>query len=317
MKTLVVLAGLMALAILALRWRRSPVYADWAKLAKLYQTRLKPPANLATMQSGKVGQLLYNGTLNLAPTTKGLYLSTFSLLRWQAPPLLIPWADITSVEKLDRLYFQSYRLTVGAVAIALDLPCKPLSAAQPLLEPNRLEPKSAPQITLDSTEFSAAIALPLKRLTTDLMAQVAAQAQSHPRLRQNYNFHDPAERVQRFLNVMQPGTYVRPHCHHQLAGANRFEFFLVLQGALGLVVLDQQGQVLQTEQLNAQGPTQGLELAAETYHTLVALTPNTVMFELKEGPYDAQTDKEFLPMFPLEGTPAARQWVEKWEQYFK
>lgn len=91
----------------------------------------------------------------------------------------------------------------------------------------------------------------------------------------------------------------------------------MLQGALGLLVLDRQGKVLHTEQISAQGPTQGLELAAENYHTLVALVPNTVMFELKEGPYDAQTDKEFLPMFPLEGTPEAHQWVETWVQHFK
>jgi len=304
------LVGLIALFILMMRWLRSPAYADWAKLAKLYQTRLKPPKNLATMRSGKVGKLTYNGTLNLAPTTQGLYLSTLPLLRFQAPPLLIPWADITQVEKIAQLYPQSYRLVVGTLAIVLDLPCQPLAAAAPLLE-KHLSESSALQ------ESSDAQALPIKRLTKDLLTQVAAQAQNSPRLRQNYNFHDLDERVQRFLNIMQPGTYVRPHCHRPIAGANRFEFFLVLQGTLGLLVLDQQGQVIHTERISAQGFTCGIELAAETYHTLVALEPDSVMFEIKEGPYNAQTDKEFLSMFPQEGTPEAAHWVKCWEEFFK
>lgn len=158
---------------------------------------------------------------------------------------------------------------------------------------------------------------PIKRLNQELLDVVSEKAQSRPRLRQNHDFHEPPEKVQRFLNALQPGTYVRPHRHLRDADENGFEFFLVLQGALGMLILDEQGQVIHSERIEAKGPTRGIELAEGNFHTLVALEPNTVMFELKEGPYQPSMDKDFLPMFPSEGTPEAQQWVSTWQSYFQ
>jgi cupin fold WbuC family metalloprotein len=148
------------------------------------------------------------------------------------------------------------------------------------------------------------------------MQSVAQQARTSPRLRQNHNFHQPSERVQRFLNVLQPGTYVRPHCHRRPDGVNGFEFFLVLQGDLGLLILNEQGEIIQTERVQAQGDLRGIELPANTYHTLVAIAPDTTILELKEGPYNPTTDKDFLPMFPQEGDPQVQHWLSRWEGYF-
>lgn len=157
---------------------------------------------------------------------------------------------------------------------------------------------------------------PVKRLNQELLDNIANRARSSPRLRQNYNFHELSEKVQRFINVLQPGTYVRPHRHCRAGGINGFEFFLVLQGELGIIILDECGQILDTERVSANCSTRGVELPEGTYHTLVALAPDTVMLELKEGPYDPSTDKEFLDAFPAEGTPAAREMVETWQAYF-
>lgn len=157
---------------------------------------------------------------------------------------------------------------------------------------------------------------PIKRLTQKLLDNIAQQARSSPRLRQNYNFHDPTEKVQRFVNVLQPGTYIRPHRHRRVLEVNGFEFFLVIQGDLGMIILNDEGQVIDRERIVAHGPTQGIELAEGTYHTLVALAPDTVILELKEGPYDSSTDKEFLPAFPAEGTQAAQRLVETWQSCF-
>ncbi|AFZ30081.1 hypothetical protein Glo7428_1519 [Gloeocapsa sp. PCC 7428] len=155
-----------------------------------------------------------------------------------------------------------------------------------------------------------------KRVTQDLLDDIAQKARSSPRLRQNYNFHELGEKVQRFINVLQPGTYVRPHRHRRDAGVNGFEFFLVLQGELGMIIMDENGEILNQERVGASSGTRGVELAEGTYHTLVALTPDTIVLELKEGPYDPSTDKEFLESFPAEGTVAARQLVTTWQSYF-
>ncbi len=323
MDAVIALVVLVVVAIALAKTLRLPAYNDWRNLAKYYRTSYKPPADLAAWQSGKVGKLLYNGTLNLAATSKGLYLSTLPLLRFQTPPLLIPWEEITQVRRQENRYYQNYELTVGDPAIAtLVLPCKPLAGAIAIWEATLRaqtaseRPAMASSKPMDSVTPAPTPSPPLQRLSCDLLAKVTEQARLSSRLRQNYNFHTHEERVQRFLNAMQPGTYVRPHRHCPVAGVNRFEFFLALQGALGLLVMDERGQVTHTERISAQGEIRGIELSQATFHTLVVLAPDTVIFELKEGPYQAETDKEFLPMFPLENTPEAAQWVKTWEGYF-
>lgn len=156
----------------------------------------------------------------------------------------------------------------------------------------------------------------LKLLDRDTLARVAATASNSPRLRKNHNFHALPDKVQRFINVLQPGTYVRPHRHLRPDGQNGFECFLVLQGAIGFLILDTAGGILRTETLQAGGPTFGIELAEGQFHTLIALEPDSAMFEIKEGPYIPSSDKDFLPNFPAEGTDAARVQVEMWRSLF-
>ncbi|MGF1534894.1 MAG: WbuC family cupin fold metalloprotein [Elainellaceae cyanobacterium] len=161
------------------------------------------------------------------------------------------------------------------------------------------------------------VSLTDKLLTQALIDETAQQAAASPRLRKNHNFHELDERVQRFINVMQPGTYVRPHRHHRAPEVNGFEFFLVLQGAIGILVFDDAGQVIRQHRISDRGPVRAIELPEGTYHTLVALAPNTAMLEIKEGPYCAQTDKDFMARFPEEETPEAAACVAAWEYYFQ
>jgi cupin fold WbuC family metalloprotein len=157
---------------------------------------------------------------------------------------------------------------------------------------------------------------PIKRLTQNLIAEIVEKSRRSPRRRQNYNFHELEEKVQRFVNVLQPGTYVRPHRHRRPSNINGFEFFLVIQGQLGLIIMNDQGEFIQKELLSATGDIHAIEIPEGTIHTLVALAPDTVMLELKEGPYNVNTDKDFLENFPLEGTPEAIEFVKTWQSYF-
>lgn len=158
--------------------------------------------------------------------------------------------------------------------------------------------------------------LPIKLINRELINTVAKEAKNSQRLRSNYNFHELPEKVQRFINIMQPGTYVRPHRHSRPEDINGFEFFLALQGKIGVLLFNEQGSVIHQEQLSPQQNNYGIEIAEGTFHTLVALASNTVMFELKEGPYRHSNDKEFLSHFPEEGTAAAQQQVKRWEAQF-
>ena len=156
----------------------------------------------------------------------------------------------------------------------------------------------------------------LKRVDQALFDRVAAMALEQPRLRKNHNLHQEIDLVQRFLNVLQPGTYVRPHRHVRPESGTGFECFLVLQGAIGLLVMDGSGAIVQQERLEAKGPLRGIELAENQFHTLVALEADTVMFELKQGPYQPTEDKDFLRSFPLEGCEEARLQEKRWRERF-
>jgi cupin fold WbuC family metalloprotein len=157
---------------------------------------------------------------------------------------------------------------------------------------------------------------PLQRIDQALFNAVAEQARQAPRRRRNHNLHQESDAVQRFLNVLQPGTYVRPHRHLREQPGTGFECFVVLQGEIGLVLLDGDGTVLETLRLQAEGPLRGIELAEGQFHTLVALRPDSVMFELKQGPYQPTSDKDFLAQFPAEGTPAAADQERDWRELF-
>jgi hypothetical protein len=42
-----------------------------------------------------------------------------------------------------------------------------------------------------------------------------------------------------------------------------------------------------------------------------------VVLEIKRGPYDARTDKQFAEWCPGEGTPEAAQWLCAMQQQFE
>jgi cupin fold WbuC family metalloprotein len=90
----------------------------------------------------------------------------------------------------------------------------------------------------------------------------------------------------------------------------------VIQGELGIVIMNENGQILRSLRVSAAGPTRAVELPEGTIHTLVALAPDTVILEFKEGPYEVAADKDFLAGFPAEGTAEARELVLIWEAEF-
>lgn len=138
---------------------------------------------------------------------------------------------------------------------------------------------------------------------------LSAEAAASARRRKNMNFHtrldDPAQRL---LNAVEPDSYIRPHRHRQ---AGRDETFVVLRGALGLVLFDDAGAVVRTVRMQAGGIHAGAHVPPDTFHTLVALEPGSVFFEAKAGPYAALTDKDFGPWAPREGEAGVAAYLER------
>ncbi len=156
----------------------------------------------------------------------------------------------------------------------------------------------------------------LVRLDDALLGVVSARAAASERGRMNHNLHRHADAVQRFLNALQPGTYVRPHRHVRQSPGEGFECFVVLQGSIGLLVFAADGTVIHSQRLQAGGPVHGVELAEDQFHSLVALSDDAVLLELKQGPYRPTEDKDFLACFPAEGTEQAAEQERCWRALF-
>jgi cupin fold WbuC family metalloprotein len=148
----------------------------------------------------------------------------------------------------------------------------------------------------------------MRRLDAATLGETAAQARSGGRGRCNHNLHPTlADPVQRFLNVLQPGSYVRPHRHDP----HRWELFLLLEGEALALLFDEDGTITETALL-CRGGARAVEFPGGAWHSVVALAPDTVMFEVKPGPYTPVSDKDFAPWAPPEGAEETAALLARW-----
>lgn len=147
----------------------------------------------------------------------------------------------------------------------------------------------------------------IQPITATLLDDLLAQARQSPRLRTIHCLHDGDwEHCHRMLNALTVGTYVRPHRHRN---EHQSEGFIVLRGALAVLIFDDAGEVDLSQSYVLSSPlgTFGLNLQPNLWHTLVALA-DTVIYEVKGHPtggYVAERDKDFAPWAPAEGEAEA------------
>lgn len=146
------------------------------------------------------------------------------------------------------------------------------------------------------------------KIDSELVSNVSAKAKNAGRKRMNHNFHqEQNDTLQRMLNAMEPGTYVRPHRH--VAPVKR-EAFVILRGRIAFIEFDDFGTITESCIMDAARGCYGAEITPGAFHTLVSLEPGSVLYELKDGPYDADTDKEFADWAPEEGSVEAVEYVK-------
>lgn len=148
---------------------------------------------------------------------------------------------------------------------------------------------------------------PWFELTDDLMSEGFAASRASARKRIIFPIHrtQPAP-VQRMLNFMQPGTYVKPHIHR---GEGASESVVMLTGSLQYFLFNAEGRVIRTFKAVAGTPSAVVDMEPDVWHSFLVLEPDTVIFECKKGPYEAMSDKDFAPWAPDEGTDEAEEWI--------
>lgn len=114
--------------------------------------------------------------------------------------------------------------------------------------------------------------------------------------------------VQRMLNFLQPGTYIRPHKHPRSGAA---ESLVVLQGKIGFYIFDENGRIVWTDIIEKCAFSSVMDIEPDTWHTFLVLEKDTVLFECKRGPYEPETDKVFATWAPEEGSDDVENWIDR------
>lgn len=145
------------------------------------------------------------------------------------------------------------------------------------------------------------------KINKPLVDKVIMQAKQNKRKRQHYSFHKSSEdTIQRFINAFEPDTYVAPHKHEN---PNKREVFIILVGSALMVEFDDYGNVWDYIVLSREKGNFAVEVQAGVWHTLISLEPGTILYEIKDGPYNQDTDKTFADWAPSPSSADGQQYI--------
>lgn len=135
----------------------------------------------------------------------------------------------------------------------------------------------------------------MKQITCSDLNNMSQQAASLPRLRAHRTLHEElSDPVQRLAIAMEPGTYIRPHRH-----PHTWELLTPLQGRFLVLLFNDDGTVSHRTLLGEDVRLQ--EIPALTWHAVLSLDQNGVIFEVKQGAYRALSEEDCMSWAPPEG----------------
>jgi cupin fold WbuC family metalloprotein len=155
---------------------------------------------------------------------------------------------------------------------------------------------------------------PVCWVTQQSLEHTIRASRANPRKRMIQPFHraETAD-LQRMFNAVQPGSYIAPHRHLDPPKA---EAWIVLQGSLAFFTFDERGEIQECLEVRAGSDVFGVDLEPGVYHSFFALEPDTVVYEVKTGPYAPSDDKAFAPWAPREGEPGVAAYLARLETEF-
>lgn len=128
------------------------------------------------------------------------------------------------------------------------------------------------------------------KLDKDLLDSITQKAKDNPRLRMNYNLHDSLEsKAQRLFNALEPGTILPIHRHQ-----NTDETYILIRGKIEVIFYDDNKNIIDRFVISQEEGTFGVHIPKGTWHTLEVLESGSVIFEVKEGPYQPISENDIL-----------------------
>jgi cupin fold WbuC family metalloprotein len=154
-------------------------------------------------------------------------------------------------------------------------------------------------------------------VSAHVIASKISDARANPRQREILALHrTESEPIQRMINALEPGSYIRPHRHHDPPKA---ECIVLLTGALGFVTFHNDGtpDIGHCFLLHRTKGMLAVDVRENLWHTFFALERGTTVFEVKAGPFDARRDKQAAPWAPPEDSPEAPGYLTSLEEIFR
>jgi cupin fold WbuC family metalloprotein len=143
---------------------------------------------------------------------------------------------------------------------------------------------------------------PIVRIGGQDIAWLKQRLTESPRGRVRICAHPhPGDPLHEMVIALDHRTYIRPHRHR-----NKSESFHIIEGAVDVVILDDQGQVAEVVALREPGTGGAFfyRLHAPLYHTLQIRSACLVVHETINGPF-APDETGFAPWSPPESEIAA------------
>lgn len=145
------------------------------------------------------------------------------------------------------------------------------------------------------------------------------QAKNSLRRRQHLNIHSSyQENCQRLLNAIQPSSYIAPHRH---SAGNKQELLVAIRGSFSLITFDDHGNFIRSSSFGSElyadelCSNAGVEIPPNVWHTVLAKQENSILLEVKEGPFVSDDAKEIALWAPQDHSPEVDSFLAKCHKF--
>jgi cupin fold WbuC family metalloprotein len=156
-------------------------------------------------------------------------------------------------------------------------------------------------------------------LDNKILDDLCQQAESSSRRRQYLNIHcSYEENCQRLFNAIQPDSYIPPH-RHSIAGKK--ELLVAIRGSFSLITFDDHGNFIRSYLFGSELYTDklcssvGVEIPPDVWHTVIAKQKNSILLEVKEGPFISDEAKEPALWAPQDDSAAVDSFLAKCHKF--
>lgn len=153
----------------------------------------------------------------------------------------------------------------------------------------------------------------MKIFTPDYLDSLVSEAGQSLRFRSHRNIHQSyQDPCQLLFNSIQENSYIRPHRHLL---DPKSETLVAIRGIFSYVEFDQDGKIRTVVHFGTEkyaqeyGVNVGIQISPGIWHTVIAETSNSILLEVKPGPFRENLAKEFADWSPEEGGIDAQNYL--------